>query len=104
MRCGAAVSLTGHTGHSEAIHSPEACVSMVVKETERVGGSIAVVWRMAIWGPTKTRGPHPIEIRCRDWSLENWLPVQPGCPILLLSILFARTHRKRRWTDHVLQA
>jgi len=42
------MSLTGHTGHSEAIHSPEEWVSIVVKETERVDWSIAVVWKMAI--------------------------------------------------------
>ena len=33
MRCGVAVSLTAQTGQSEAIHSPEACASMVVKLT-----------------------------------------------------------------------
>jgi hypothetical protein len=31
------MSMAGHTGHSEAIHSPEAWVSMVVRETERLG-------------------------------------------------------------------
>ena len=33
MRCGAAVSLVGHTGQSEAIHSPEECASTVVRLT-----------------------------------------------------------------------
>ena len=31
MRCGLAMSATGQTGQSEAIHSPEACASMVVR-------------------------------------------------------------------------
>jgi hypothetical protein len=37
------MSLTGHTGHSDATHSPEEWVSMVVSATERVCWSIAVV-------------------------------------------------------------
>ncbi len=31
MRRGVAVSLTAHTGQSEAIHSPEACANTVVR-------------------------------------------------------------------------
>ena len=48
MRCGLAMSLTGQTGQSEAIHSPEACASMVVKLTIPEPLSIAVVCTVAI--------------------------------------------------------
>jgi hypothetical protein len=41
MRWGLAVSATGQTGQSDAIHSPEACASMVVRLT--TPPSIAVV-------------------------------------------------------------
>jgi hypothetical protein len=43
MRWGLAVSATGQTGQSEAIHSPEAWASMVVKLTIPAAWSIAVV-------------------------------------------------------------
>jgi hypothetical protein len=43
MRWGFAVSATAHTGQSEAIHSPEAWASMVVKLTTPASLSIAVV-------------------------------------------------------------
>src|SRR6266436_380935 len=48
MRWGLAVSATGQTGQSEAIHSPEACASMVVRLTMPAAGSIAVVCTVAI--------------------------------------------------------
>src|SRR5262245_53993164 len=48
MRCGLAVSLIGQTGQSEAIHSPEACASMVVRLTIPIAGSMAVVCTVAI--------------------------------------------------------
>ena len=42
MRCGLAVSATGQTGQSEAIHSPAAWTGMVVRLTIPTVGSIAV--------------------------------------------------------------
>ena len=48
MRCGAAVSLTGQTGQSEEIHSPEECASTVVSRTSPASLSIAVVCTVAI--------------------------------------------------------
>jgi hypothetical protein len=48
MRWGWAVSATGHTGQSEAIHSPEACASIVVRLTIPAAGSMAVVCTGAI--------------------------------------------------------
>ena len=56
MRWGLAVSAIGQTGQSEAIHSPEACASMVVKLTipEAVvdcgglhGGDLVLAQRLA---------------------------------------------------------
>jgi len=38
----------GQTGQSEAIHSPEACASTVVKLTRPDAGSMAVVCTVAI--------------------------------------------------------
>ena len=43
MRCGLAISASGHTGHCEAIHWPEAWANMVVKFRIREAGSTAVV-------------------------------------------------------------
>jgi hypothetical protein len=37
MRCGDVMSVIGQTGQSEAIHSPDACVSMVVRLTKPTG-------------------------------------------------------------------
>src|SRR5262245_54196104 len=48
MRCGLAVSAIGQTGQSEAIHSPEAWASVVVKLTMPAVWSIAVVCKVAI--------------------------------------------------------
>src|SRR5437870_2324686 len=48
MRWGAAVSLTGHTGHSEEIHSPDECANTVVRRTNPASLSIAVVCTAAI--------------------------------------------------------
>src|SRR6516162_5560166 len=48
MRWGWAVSAMGQTGQSEAIHSPEAWASVVVKLTMPAGWSIAVVCKVAI--------------------------------------------------------
>src|SRR5215469_1543919 len=48
MRCGVAVSLTAQIGHSEAIHSPDACASTVVRLTTPAVWSIAVVCTVAI--------------------------------------------------------
>src|ERR1700730_202134 len=48
MRWGLAVSAMGQTGQSEAIHSPEAWASVVVKWTMPAVWSIAVVCRVAI--------------------------------------------------------
>src|SRR6266511_3678426 len=48
MRWGLTVSAIGHTGQSEAIHSPEACASVVVKWTMPAVWSIAVVCNVAI--------------------------------------------------------
>src|SRR5215471_17528696 len=48
MRWGLAVSATGQTGQSEAIHSPEAWASMVVRLTIPTVGSMAVVCTVAI--------------------------------------------------------
>ena len=48
MRRGVAVSVMGHTGQSEAIHSPEAWASTVVRLTMPVARSMAVVWTVAI--------------------------------------------------------
>ena len=44
----AAMSASGQTGQSEAIHSPEACASMVVRLTIPVVWSTAVVCIVAI--------------------------------------------------------
>jgi hypothetical protein len=48
MRWGAAISLTAQTGHSDEIHSPEACARRVVSLICPEGWSIAVVWTVAI--------------------------------------------------------
>jgi hypothetical protein len=48
MRWGLAVSAMGQTGQSEAIHSPEAWASVVVKWTMPAVWSIAVVCKVAI--------------------------------------------------------
>jgi hypothetical protein len=48
IRCGAAVSLTGQTGQSEEIHSPEACVKRDVSRIWPDSGSMAVVCTVAI--------------------------------------------------------
>src|SRR5215813_7803684 len=48
MRWGLAVSAIGHTGQSEAIHSPEAWASVVVKLTMPALWSMAVVCKVAI--------------------------------------------------------
>ena len=48
MRCGVAVSLTGQTGHSEEIHSPDECASTVVSRTKPAAVSMAVVCTAAI--------------------------------------------------------
>ena len=48
MRWGLAVSATGQTGQSEAIHSPEAWASIVVKLTIPATLSMAVVCTVAI--------------------------------------------------------
>src|SRR5215813_8233835 len=48
MRWGLAVSAIGHTGQSEAIHSPEAWASVVVKLTMPALWSMAVVCPVAI--------------------------------------------------------
>ncbi|WMT78236.1 hypothetical protein [Bradyrhizobium sp. Ash2021] len=43
IRCGALVSLTGHTGQSDEIHSPDECASVMVSRINRAASSIAVV-------------------------------------------------------------
>src|ERR1700730_14183162 len=48
MRCGEAISVSAHTGHSEEIHSPPACASTVVRRTSPASSSIVVVWIIAI--------------------------------------------------------
>jgi len=48
MRWGLAVSAMGQTGQSDAIHSPEAWASVVVKLTMPAAWSIAVVCKVAI--------------------------------------------------------
>src|SRR5215210_7515548 len=48
MRCGVSVSLTGHTGHSEEIHSPEEWANTVVNRTRPASLSSAVVCTAAI--------------------------------------------------------
>ena len=42
------MSLMGQTGQSEAIHSPEACASTVVRLTMPAAWSIEVVYTVAI--------------------------------------------------------
>ena len=48
MRCGAAVSLTGQTGQSDDIHSPDAWARIVVRRINPASLSIAVVCTVAI--------------------------------------------------------
>jgi hypothetical protein len=48
MRRGVAVSLTAHTGQSEAIHSPDACANTVVRVMRPAAWSTAVVCTVAI--------------------------------------------------------
>ena len=48
MRWGFAISVIGQTGQSEAIHSPEAWASMVVRFTKPAAWSTAVVCTVAI--------------------------------------------------------
>ena len=48
MRCGLAISTTGQTGQSDAIHSPEACANMVVRLINPASRSSAVVCTVAI--------------------------------------------------------
>ena len=43
MRCGAAVSLTGHTGQSDEIHSPDEWARIVVSRISPASLSTAVV-------------------------------------------------------------
>ena len=47
-RCGADVSVMAQTGHSEAIHSPDACASIVVRLIIPAAGSVDVVCTTAI--------------------------------------------------------
>jgi len=47
-RWGAAVSLTGQTGQSDEIHSPDAWIRVVVSLISLVSWSIAVAWTVAI--------------------------------------------------------
>src|SRR6266436_4540523 len=42
------MSASGQTGQSDAIHSPDACASIVVRLIVAVDGSTAVVWIVAI--------------------------------------------------------
>jgi len=48
MRFGEAVSLTGHTGQSDDIHSPEEWARTVVRQMRPASESIAVVCTVAI--------------------------------------------------------
>jgi hypothetical protein len=48
MRCAETISLIGHTGHSEEIHSPDECARMVVRRTSPASLSIPVDWMVAI--------------------------------------------------------
>src|SRR5215831_2028819 len=63
MRWGLAVSATGQTGQSEAIHSPEAWASVVVKWTMPAVWSIAVVCKVAIscWPSVLRTMSRPLE-------------------------------------------
>src|SRR6516164_5648489 len=48
MRWEEAISVIGHTGHSEEIHSPDEWASTVVRRSSPASLSIAVVWMVAI--------------------------------------------------------
>src|SRR6516164_327878 len=48
MRWEEAISVIGHTGHSEEIHSPDEWASTVVRRRSPASLSIAVVWMVAI--------------------------------------------------------
>ncbi len=85
MRCGAAISLTGHTGHSEAIHSPEEWVSVVVSATERVGWSIAVVWKIdfsgfvsSVWALARAPANAAIEPPDGAWAASKMIEAHLG--------------------------
>ena len=56
MRCAEAISVIWHTGHSEEIHSPDACASTVVRRRRPASLSIPVAWIVAIsWRPRLLR-------------------------------------------------
>jgi hypothetical protein len=63
MRWGLAVSAMGQTGQSDAIHSPEACASVVVKLTIPAVWSMAVVCTVAIscWPSVLRTMSRPLE-------------------------------------------
>ena len=63
MRCGAAVSLTGQTGQSDDIHSPDAWARMVVSRISPASLSIAVVCTVAIscWPRTLRTMSSPLD-------------------------------------------
>src|SRR5262245_28782905 len=63
MRCGFAISAIAQTGQSEAIHSPEAWASMVVRLTSPAAWSTAVVCIVAIscWPSVLRTMSRPLE-------------------------------------------
>src|SRR5262249_14242244 len=84
MRWGLAVSPMGQTGQSEAIHSPEAWASVVVKLTMPLVWSIAVVCKVAI-------SCCPSVLRTMSSPLEGgaWRKLGspfPGRPVLIVAV------------------
>src|ERR1022692_3422742 len=63
MRCGAAVSLTGQTGQSDDIHSPDEWARMVVRRISPTSLSIAVLCTVAIscWPSTLRTMSSPLD-------------------------------------------
>src|SRR5262245_15357215 len=82
MRCGAEVSLIGHTGQSDDNHSPDECASIVVRWMSPVSLLRAVVCTVAIsCRPRLLRTiSRPLDngaYRKVRWSSRNGEPIAP---------------------------
>src|SRR5262245_37306278 len=84
MRCGLAISAMGQTGQSEAIHSPEACASTVVKLTRPDPSSMAVLCMVAIscWPSVLRTMSRPLE----SGAYRKLRSPSPGRPVRMMAV------------------
>src|SRR5215831_7484565 len=84
MRWGLAVSTMGQTGQSEAIHSPEAWASVVVKWTMPAVWSMAVVCKVAIscWPSVLRTMSRPLE----SGAYRKLRSPPPGRPLRTVAV------------------